>query len=206
MKNKYAILAIGMALFVAAAAGCAKKASYNYYSPMGAGFSVELPPDIKTMTPEVQSIMTPVGPRTMSMYSAESKNVALYVSEFRLNLPDGAMLDVKKALEGGLVKVTGNGKVLKKEEITVDGNPGFSARIQTQSENGEVFIQLVQVIAGSTQFQLQAQAKAEKKLDTPEVKRFIESLKITAPKPEAPAAAPAEKPAEKSPAKPAPVK
>jgi hypothetical protein len=200
MKRRYLLIVMGLALAAGMLAGCSKKqgAQMNLYAPEGADFSVVLPGEIKVMQKESAQVDTPIGSRTMEIFTVKDGEVVFYASEMKLEMPQGAEIDVKNALANGLVSVVGkSGKILKQEAIQVNGNPGVAARIKTEIEGEEIYIQIVQVLTDKAQYQLQVHARDEKKLDGPDVQNYIGSLKITGEQPVMPAVAPAGKPSAK---------
>jgi hypothetical protein len=201
MKRKHVMAIMSLVVAIGLMSGCSKKPSapggapeakkVNLFAPAGAGFTVVLPAGVGGMKKETASINTPLGPKNMDMYQAMNESVLYLASETKLT---GIKLDLKAAIAGGLRGSSEGGTVIKKEEFEIGGNPALKARFKTQENGKDVFVQYLLTYANETQFQLQVRASAEKALDSPEVKEFINSFKLTGTKP---AAAPAEKPAEK---------
>jgi len=160
---------------------------------------VELPHDMKQMNKESSKVDTPVGQRTMDVYTIEGKNIVYSASEMKLNMPAGSSIDIENALKNGVVGIVGeSGNVLTTKNIQVGGAPAISARIKTKKYGIDVYVQYEQVLAKQAQYQLQVQATEEKTLDTPDVENYFSSLKINEEQPSAPTpvapAAPAKKP------------
>ncbi len=167
---------------VMVASGCAKKESskYNVFVAPDKSFSIELPPDLKEMKKESQQLQTNNGPKTMDIYSVYGKEIVYTAAVMKL----GVELDVKHALEGGVIGTANGGKVLSQNlDAKVDGYPAAEARIKKNSGGADIFIQSLQVYAGTTQYQVQVMSQKEASLDEKDAKHFIESLKILAAEP-----------------------
>ena len=160
-------------LSLAAVAGTSSTYAQEWKAikPEGTGISVEMPGDPK---PTTQSVDTPAGKVEIVLYVLEVPKGAFLVNATTIP-PNAPPATVDERLDGarnGAVNNSG-GKLVSESKITLDGHPGRQLLIENAMGlfiHARVFIvdkKLVQTVAVSDQ-----------KDATPDIKRFMDSLKL----------------------------
>ena len=159
------------------AAACKKNAppAQDFVSQSG-GFSISTPVELKEST---QSIPTPAGNLELHIFSGETPTRGYIVGY--ADYPEAVMQqsNPQKMLEGARNGAAAqiNGKVLKEEQITLDGNPGVEFLMEGKNDTQEALSKARMVLVGRRIYQVLV-VGGKNDIQEPEMDGFIRSFKL----------------------------
>jgi hypothetical protein len=160
----------------------AKPVQYVRFKSDDGLFSVEAPKAFSNFQLQTHDVETSVGTKKMNIYMAAGKDLVYMVSVMPLDWPKGMDFDLKAGMEGGLKGLVGDGTLLHRDDITVEGSPAIQARFKKVDGNNVFFGESMQTVVEMIQFQLQVMASDKAQLDSPDVKHFLKSFKYMGPR------------------------
>lgn len=143
--------------------------------PEGMGLSIEMPGDPQ---PNTQVLDLPTGKIEIVIYVLETPRGSYYVNSMTIpeNAPAGTNEERLKKARNGAIRHSG-GKLVKESNIMLDGNSGIQLLIEGPMKDfahSRVFLVGNRIV--------QAVAVTDSKDASPDVKRFLDSLKLTTKK------------------------
>ena len=143
-------------------------------------FAIAFPPGFGEPKLSTHAVDSPVGVLTFSMYIAEKPSGACFASyndyppEVVEQGDPTAMLD--GARDGALRNI--NGKLIKEEEITLDGHPGRSISFSGSKEGKGFFGRADIILAKPRLYQVMSVAYSQSDLEAPAIRDFFKSFQI----------------------------
>lgn len=161
-------------------AGCSKKESgpHEYTAPDGS-FSVVLPGLVGAMDMTEKEIDTPTGKKTLTVYTAEGKDIVFTIKVMERGVADDDEEAVRNIQAGGMKAIMGDGEITKKGEIEIDGRNAFHARFKKDIDGIPGYVEALEVYVGGKQHQFQVLTYKESKLDDPAIMEYFKSFKYT---------------------------
>jgi hypothetical protein len=144
--------------------------NWQTFTSQGGNFSVELPGK-----PQEGSQSIPVGTDTMELHTfslgMQKESYTMTYSDYPASI---MQTSASKLLEGALTGVLGQGTLVDKKSITVDGNPGIQAEFEVP---GTGYSWYKTVIVGERMYQLIVIAQ-DKDATAQDAQRFLDSFEL----------------------------
>ena len=143
-------------------------------------FVVTFPPGFGEPQLSAHSVDSPVGKLTFSMYIAENSSGACFASyndyppEVIEQGDPKVMLD--GARDGALRNI--NGKLIKEDEITLEGHPGRAISFSGSKEGKSFFGRADIFLVNPRLYQVMSLAYSQSDLETPAIRDFFKSFRL----------------------------